>query len=144
MLLMMRAVSIAVTTTVLMTSLAGCTRQGDNPTKFTELSRTKSAGVDVVMLTTSGGLKPGKDQVFLEFRSSSDGRLVDAGTVKVSATMPMAGMPPMIGATTVERSDTAGRYRVGTDLSMSGSWRIGVEWDGPAGRGSVSLPGIVR
>jgi hypothetical protein len=141
---MIRGVSIAVTATVLMAWLAGCTRQADNPTKFTELSRAKSAGVDVVMLTSTAALKPGKDQVFLEFRSSSDGRLVDAGAVKVSATMPMAGMPPMIGATSVERSDTAGRYRVATDLNMSGSWRIGVEWDGPAGRGTVSLPGVVR
>jgi hypothetical protein len=50
----------------------------------------------------------------------------------------------MIGNTAITPSGTAGRYEVATDLGMAGSWRIGLEWDGPAGKGTASLQGRVQ
>jgi hypothetical protein len=49
----------------------------------------------------------------------------------------------MFGTSDVQRSDTPGRYTVASDLAMAGTWRLTIEWDGPAGHGSASLPGTV-
>ena len=123
-------------------ALIGCTSSTSAPLK--ELQRVNAGQMQVVLLSTGDAIKQGKDQAFLEFRAGSDRHLVDVGTVKVSATMSMAGMSPMIGATMVTRTDTVGRYGIDTDLGMAGSWRIGVEWDGPQGHGTATLPGTVR
>ena len=50
----------------------------------------------------------------------------------------------MLGSIFVTRGDTPGRYVVDADLGMTGTWRLIVEWDGPAGKGSASFPGTVR
>lgn len=123
--------------------MAGCANSG-SPSIFTEVQRVRTANLDIVVLSADGTLKHGKDAFVLEFRSREDQHLVDVGTVKVSATMVMAGMPPMIGDTTVARSDTAGRYDVATALSMAGTWRVGLEWNGPAGRGAAVVQGHVQ
>jgi hypothetical protein len=124
-------------------AVSACGKSSTTP-PLKELQRANAGQLQVVLLSAADALKQGKDQFYLEVRSASDRHLVDVGTVKVSATMPMAGMSPMIGATTVERTETVGRYAVSTDLGMAGSWRIGVEWDGPQGHGTATLPGTVR
>lgn len=108
-----------------------------------ELQRTHAGVLDVVLLSAGDALRQGKDSFVLEFRGP-DGQPVDAGTVKVTATMSMAGMSPMFGETVVKSTATKGRYEVASDLDMAGTWRLAVDWDGPAGRGSASLPGTVR
>jgi hypothetical protein len=127
---------------VVMCALAlSCSKASDTP-PLKELQHAKSGDLDVVLLASSDALKPGKDVAFLEFRKGSSG-LVDVGTVTVNATMPMAGMPPMMGSSFVRKTETPGRYAIDTDLSMAGSWRLEVLWDG-AGSGKVTLPGTVR
>ncbi len=56
--------------------------------------------------------------------------------------MPMAGAP-MLGSIEVKRTSVAGRYEAVTDLSMAGTWRITIEWRGPAGTGSVTFTASV-
>ena len=123
--------------------LAGCANDSTSST-LTEVQRIRAGNLDVVVLSDDGTIKHGTDAFVLEFRSRGDQRLVDVGTVKINATMVMAGMPPMIGDTTVARTDTPGRYDVATALSMAGTWRVGLEWDGPAGRGTAALQGSVQ
>lgn len=123
--------------------VASCSRPADAPA-LTELQRAKAGDLEVVLLAKGDALKTGRDEAVVEFRSVADRRLVDVGTVTVNASMPMAGMGPMLGTATAKPADVAGRYSVETDLGMAGTWRLGVEWNGPAGRGSVNLPGTVR
>jgi hypothetical protein len=104
-----------------------------------ELQRAHSGSVDVVMLSDSDTLHQGKGTVVVEFRDGA-GKLVDVGTVTVNATMTMPGMAPMFGDNAVKQTDTKGRYDVATDLGMAGTWRFTMAWNGPAGRGSVSMP----
>jgi hypothetical protein len=118
-----------------------CNKGGDAPA-LKVLQRAKSGDLDVVLLASADALKPGKDQAFLEFRKGTS--LVDVGTVTVNATMPMSGMPPMMGSSFVNKSDTPGRYVIDTDLTMAGLWRLEVVWNGPSGSGKVTLPGTVR
>jgi hypothetical protein len=112
------------------------------PGKLSELERVKSGTLDVVLLSDHDALKHGKDTFVIEFRSQSGGALVDVGTVKAGANMPMPGMP-MFGTIDVQRTDVPGRYAAAGEFSMAGRWRIAVEWDGPAGKGSVSFSGSV-
>ena len=119
----------------------GCGKAEEAPA-LKEVQRIHSGALDVVLLSPTGALRQGKDSFFLEFRAA-DGQLVDAGTVNVNATMVMAGMAPMLGGTTVNPTSTKGRYEVASDLNMAGNWRLSVDWNGPAGRGSASLSGTV-
>ena len=119
----------------------GC--RNTEPAPMKEVQRVRAGGLDVVVLSPTGTLQQGRATFALEFRGA-DGQLIDAGTVSVNATMPMAGMAPMFGESTVASSTTTGRYEVSSDLNMAGNWRLGIEWNGPAGRGSTSIAGTVR
>ena len=109
------------------------------PESLKELRRARSGSLDVVLLSPGDALRQGKDTFVVEFRSAVDGQLTHVGDVRANATMPMAGMAPMAGSIEVRSTETNGRYSGTTDLSMAGDWRIGLEWDGPAGRGSAVL-----
>lgn len=115
---------------------------GNKATELKELQRAKSGALNVVLLSSGDSLKQGQSNFAVEFRDNA-GNLVDAGTVNVNATMPMAGMAPMIGDCTVTPTSTKGRYDVATNLGMAGTWRLQISWNGPAGQGSVSMPGSV-
>ena len=66
-----------------------------------------------------------------------------AGAPAQMGYMPMAGSP-MFASIDVKRTDVAGRYEADGDFSMAGTWRITLQWEGPAGQGSVSFPGSVQ
>ena len=130
------------TSLVLIAAATAC-GSGNNTATSTELQRVRSGALDVVLLSPRDGLHHGTDTFSLEFRSASGGTLVDAGTVRGSATMPMPGMP-MIGTIDVRRTDVAGRYEAHGDFAMAGTWRMTIQWEGPAGQGSVTFPGTVQ
>lgn len=110
---------------------------------LTELQRVRSGTIDVVLLSPHEGLRHGKDTFIIEFRSASGGSLIDVGTVRGNATMPMPGMP-MFGSIDVQRAEVAGRYTANGEFSMAGTWRVTVEWDGSAGKGSVTVSSAVQ
>ena len=107
-----------------------------------EVQRLKSGDLDIVLLSEDGTLNRGKDAFVIEFRKA-DGTLVDAGAVTTSANMPMPNMT-MPASVHVERSDVPGRYRATGDFGMAGGWQMKIEWNGPAGQGSVSFEGTVQ
>lgn len=116
----------------------GCRRA----TNLTEVQRVNSGAVNVVLLSRDGNLHQ-KDPFTIEFRSASGGGLVDVGSVRASATMPMPGMP-MFGSIEVRPEDAPGRYTAKGNLEMTGGWRIAIDWDGPAGRGAINFTGTVQ
>jgi YtkA-like len=120
---------------------AACSRADD--TNMIELQRLTSGALDVVLLPRNEAIRHGKDTFIIEFRSTSGGQLIDVGNVRVSANMPMPGMV-MFGKLDVVRTDVPGRYTANSDFGMAGTWRIKVEWDGPAGRGAVDFAGSVQ
>jgi hypothetical protein len=129
----------SLTVSIVVVVLTGCGGAGETaPLK--EVGRVRSGQLDVVLLSAGDTLKQGKGTFVVEFRDANGG-LVDVGTVMVSASMPMPGMAPMFGESAVKPTDTKGRYDVASDLTMAGTWRFTVTWNGPAGRGSLSMPG---
>jgi hypothetical protein len=98
--------------------------------------------LDVIVLSPNATLKQ-KDSVTIEFRSTANGNLVDVGEVKGSASMSMSGTP-MLGSVDVTRGDQPGRYIAEMQLGMAGTWRLSLEWKGPAGQGSTSFSSSVQ
>ena len=109
---------------------------------MTELQRTRSGTLDVVLLSPRGALRHGRDTFVIEFRAAS-GDLVDVGTVRGSVSMSMSGTP-MLGSIDVTRTDVAGQYAATGEFSMAGTWRTTIQWNGAAGQGSVSFSGSVQ
>jgi copper/silver efflux system protein len=102
----------------------------------------KAETFDLVLLAPGAGLTTGRNAFTIEFRTS-DGRLVDVGTVRAAANMAMPGMV-MSSGLTVAPTGVPGRYAATAEFGMAGAWPMRVEWDGPAGRGSVSFEGMVQ
>jgi hypothetical protein len=44
----------------------------------------------------------------------------------------------------LEPTGVAGRYAATADFGMAGAWQMTIEWEGPAGRASVSFEGTVQ
>jgi hypothetical protein len=55
-------------------------------------------------------------------------------------------MPGMVMSSglKVQRTDLIGRYQATAEFGMAGAWHMAVEWDGPAGKGSVNFEGAVQ
>ena len=51
---------------------------------------------------------------------------------------------PMSGVSTDPMRVSTGRYSVQIVLAMTGNWQIGIDWDGPAGKGSVTFPALIQ
>ncbi|MCC7240859.1 MAG: CusA/CzcA family heavy metal efflux RND transporter [Acidobacteria bacterium] len=102
----------------------------------------QSGTLEVVVLSPTGTLRSGRNTFTIEFRSPSGG-LVDVGTVRVSANMTMPGMV-MSGNAQVQPTGVAGRVTVTAEFGMAGAWPITIEWDGPAGQGTVTIQGSVQ
>ena len=126
---------------VLVLSVTSCSQRGAE-SDLLEIERFQSGGLNVVLLSNDGTLSNGKDALTIEFRRGDT--LVDVGTVKAAATMPMAGLPAMQGSIFLNRGDVPGRYTAETDLSMSGGWQLKLEWDGPAGKGNAAFNATVE
>jgi hypothetical protein len=139
---MTRQAGASALTGLLVIAIVACGR-GHDTGRLTRFERARSGILDVELLSSRDGLHHGKDAFVIEFRSAAGGALVDVGTVRGDATMPMPGMP-MLGSLDVSRTNVAGRYRASSDLSMAGTWRMTLEWNGPTGRGSVTFSGRVQ
>jgi hypothetical protein len=94
------------------------------------------------LLSPTGTLHQGRNVFTIEFRSA-DGRRVDAGAVRASGNMAMPGMV-MSSGLQVQRTDVVGRYQANAEFGMAGAWHMAIEWDGPAGKGSVNFEGAVQ
>jgi len=57
--------------------------------------------------------------------------------------MQMPGMA-MSGGLQIQRTSTVGRYEATAEFGMAGAWHMTVEWNGPAGKGSVNFEGAVQ
>ena len=99
--------------------------------------------LDIVLLSPTGSLRQGRNGFTLEFRRTGTTTLVDVGTVRASANMTMPGMV-MSGGLEVAPTGVLGRYAASAEFGMAGAWPMTIEWNGPAGQGSVNFQGGVQ
>jgi hypothetical protein len=133
--------AIGIVTAILLRNRASATHEGTAAGQT--IQQLQSAQLTVVLKSDSGALHQGRNVFFVEFRSVSTGALVDVGEVRLGGAMTMPGMA-MSGGIEVQRTDTSGRYRATADFGMAGAWRMTLEWNGPAGSGSLSFNGDAR
>ena len=69
--------------------------------------------------------------------------LVDVGAVRASGNMTMPGMV-MSSGLRVTPSSVPGRYVATAEFGMAGAWQMAIDWNGPAGQGSVNFQGSVQ
>jgi len=108
------------------------------------VAKTIPAGeLNIVVLAPSGALRLGRNAFTIEFRQAGSDRLSDVGEVHATAAMPMPGMVMSAGLA-LEPTDVPGRYRATAQFDMAGAWRMSLDWNGPAGRGSANFEGVVQ
>ena len=105
----------------------------------------RSGDLIVLLSTTDGVLRQGRDTFTIEFRSATTHQLVDVGTLHVNPTMVMPGMA-MQATTALIEASPPGRYRLSADFGMAGIWKLNLEWSGTAttARGSLVVNGDVQ
>jgi Cu(I)/Ag(I) efflux system membrane protein CusA/SilA len=106
--------------------------------------QTINAGdIDIVLLSQDAALRQGRNTFTIEFRRAGTSALVDVGTVRASGNMTMPGMV-MSSGLQVMPSGVPGRYMATAEFGMAGTWQMAIDWNGPAGQGSVNFQGSVQ
>ena len=118
------------------------TGAGSDSASGNVIQTVRSGEVAIVLRSPTGILRSGRNAFTIEFQSPS-GDLLDVGTVRATANMTMPGMA-MSGNLQVIPTGVAGRYSATAEFGMAGEWQMSVEWDGPAGQGSVNFQGAVQ
>jgi hypothetical protein len=103
----------------------------------------RAGDLDIVLMSPTGTLRQGRSDFALEFRRAGTSTLVGVGMVRASANMSMPGMV-MSGGLQVTPTSVPGRYAATAEFGMAGAWQMAIEWDGPAGQGSVNFQGGVQ
>ena len=103
----------------------------------------RAGDMNIALLSPTGTLRLGRNSFTIEFRRTGTTTLVDVGTVRASANMPMPGMV-MSGDLQVTPGGVPGRYAVTAEFGMAGAWQMSIEWNGPASQGSVNFQGGVQ
>jgi hypothetical protein len=107
------------------------------------LETIRSGDLAVTLSNPEGQLRAGSNRFRVEFRSAATNERVDVGTVQLAASMTMPGMV-MNSPMTITSTGQPGVYDATGDFGMSGSWRMTIEWNGQAGRGSAAFEGNVQ
>jgi Cu(I)/Ag(I) efflux system membrane protein CusA/SilA len=103
----------------------------------------RSGDLEIVLRSPRGALRQGRNAFSIEFRRPSSGTLVDVGAVRASGNMTMPGMV-MSSGLQVTPAGVPGQYAATAEFGMAGAWQMAIEWNGPAGQGSVSFQGSVQ
>lgn len=93
---------------------------------------------------TEGVLKKGPQEFMLTFTDAS-GKPIDVGSAALNFRMPaMGSMSEMNDGATFTTTGTPGSYKGKVTLDMAGDWQAMITYEGPAGKGSLSLPIVAK
>jgi hypothetical protein len=134
---------VALTSFVVWRTRAPSSREAADQPSAGVVQTVRAGDLDIVLMAPAGSLRQGRNSFTLEFRRAGTNLLVDVGTVRASANMPMPGMV-MSGGLQVTPTGAPGRYAATAEFGMAGAWQVALEWNGPAGQGSVNFQGGVQ
>jgi Cu(I)/Ag(I) efflux system membrane protein CusA/SilA len=103
----------------------------------------RSGDLEIVLRSQAGALRQGRNAFLIEFRRATNDALVDVGTVRATGNMSMPGMV-MSSGLQVTPTNVPGQYAATAEFGMAGAWQMAIEWNGPAGQGSVNFQGSVQ
>ena len=94
--------------------------------------------------SADGSLRKGQQEFTLSFTDSS-GKTVDVGAVAFNNHMAaMGSMAAMNNAAVLTTTGTPGVYKGKVEVEMAGEWQAQITYEGPAGKGSFTLPIVAR
>lgn len=89
---------------------------------------------------SDGTIKKGSQEFTLTFADAS-GKPVDVGSAALNLHMAaMGSMVAMNNAATLTTTGTPGVYKGKVEVEMTGEWQAQITYEGPAGKGSFTLP----
>ena len=140
----------AISLFALLALAAGCGSAGNSAgTDSPATGKTIATGpagnnLTVTLSNADGSLKKGSQEFTLAFTDAS-GKPVDVGSVAFNNHMAaMGGMGAMNNSATLTTTGTPGIYRGKIDIEMAGEWQAQITYEGPAGKGSLSLSVVAK
>ena len=116
------------------------TGQGNTPSGKTIATGPAGNNLTATVANADGSLRKGSQEFTLTFADAS-GKPVDIGAVAFSNHMgAMGGMGAMNNAATLTTTGTPGVYKGKVEIEMAGEWQAQITYEGPAGKGSFTLP----
>ncbi|MEO7660116.1 MAG: FixH family protein, partial [Pyrinomonadaceae bacterium] len=95
-------------------------------------------------LSSPTGLKKGSQEFTLTFTDPA-GKPIDVGSVALNYRMAaMGSMSEMNNGAKFTTTSTPGVYTGKVDIEMAGEWQAQITYEGPAGKGSFSLPVVAK
>jgi hypothetical protein len=129
------------TTTVLLASCGSDTTEAPGKTIA---SGAAGNNLTATIANADGNLRKGQQEFTLTF-SDASGKPVDVGAVAFNNHMAaMGSMAAMNHAATLTTTGTPGVYRGKVEIDMAGDWQAQITYEGPAGKGSFSLPIVAK
>lgn len=128
--------------------LAGC-NSGSNSATNAASGNTIATGpagnnLTATISNADGTLRKGQQEFTLTFTDTS-GKAVDVGAVAYNNHMAaMGGMGAMNNAATLTTTGTPGVYKGKVNIETAGEWQAQITYEGPAGKGSFTLPIVAK
>jgi len=137
---MKKSVIVTGITLVVIFAAAACGSKSGGSVPTGKVIKTAPVGnLTVTLLSGSGQLKQGDQEVTLSFTDAS-GKPVDVGAVSLNFHMPqMGGMAAMNDAVTFTTTSTPGVYSGKVNLGSGGEWQAQLAFEGPAGNGKTTF-----
>jgi hypothetical protein len=136
----MRTSSLTALSAIILGSLIAAACGGAGTSGSEEVIKsTKIDGLTVSLLSDSGELKNGENDLVLSFTDAS-GNPVEINAASLNFHMPaMGSMPEMNGGATLTTTDMPGRFRAKTSIEMAGTWEAQIRYQGPNATGQTSM-----
>lgn len=113
---------------------------GNAPSGKTIATGPAGNNLTATIANTDGVLRKGSQEFTLTFIDAS-GKPVDVGAVGFNNHMAaMGSMGAMNNTATLTTTGTQGVYKGKVEIEMAGEWQAQITYEGPAGKGSFSLP----
>ena len=108
------------------------------------LTATISSAEGAYGASTDGSLRTGQQEFMLTFTDAS-GKPVDVGAVALNNHMAaMGSMGAMNDNAKLTTTVTPGVFKGKVNIDMAGEWQAQITYEGPAGKGSFSLPIVAK
>lgn len=96
-------------------------------------------GLTVKLSSTDGVLRDGANNLKLSFENEN-GQTVEIGSASLNFNMPAMGtMPEMNDAAILTTTGRPGVYDAAVKLQMAGEWIAQIAYEGPAGKGKITM-----
>ena len=140
----MTKLSIALSLVALLLAAACGSKTGGTDAGKVIKSAPAGNNLTAAISNEDGQLKHGDEEFLLTFTDAA-GKPVEVGAVSLTFHMPAMGtMPVMNDPATFTTTDTAGVYRGRAKIEMAGEWQAQIAYEGPAGKGKVTIPVVAQ